>query len=93
MITILNSPAEIMMSGNPIAYKLQTDNAATAFFVLRLYVETFFQSGVYENIIDLPSPPDAALQTTIYIDKHLHPCLLDFVPDFSSASAQKATRP
>lgn len=92
MITTLFSPAEIAMTGNPIAYSLQTNNANCAFFGLKLYVETTFQSGVYEKIVELASPPDLNRQTVFYLEYVLESSLEDFVPNFSLATLQKATK-
>lgn len=92
MITVLHAPEEIMMTGNPIAYKVQTDNADCVFIALKVWVETAFMSGVYENIIVKTSEPDKDLQTTFYIDRRLEACLSDFKPNFTNPSLQKATQ-
>lgn len=84
-LTILHAPNELSPVGNPIAYKVETDNPNVSFILMRLYVESAYGTLDFQQIIEQASPPDADRQTTFYIQDVLASCL-DATPiDFQTS--------
>jgi len=76
---ILLAPPEISMSLNPIVYKVKTDDPQVRFIQLRLFIETFFMSDDFEELIELSLPPDKEGKVIFYLQQDLDKALL---PDF-----------
>lgn len=89
-ITILHAPEELATVGNPIAYRVATDNAAVKYIMLRLSVESAYGSLEFQKVIEKESPPDEDRESVFYIDKNLEPCLAPEAPDFTSSEMTKA---
>ena len=91
-ITILHAPEELSTVGNPIAYRVATDNVAVKYIMLRLSVESAYGTLEFQKIIEKESPPDEDRESVFYIEKNLEACLTPEAPDFASTEMSKATQ-
>lgn len=85
-LTILHAPNELSPVGNPIAYKVQTDNENINFIVMKLLVESEYGALDFAEIIQKESPPDSNKVSEFYIQENLKACLSPEMPDFTAAT-------
>jgi len=83
---ILLSPPELSMSLNPIVYKVKTDNLQSHFLQLRLFIETYFESDDFEELVPLSLSPDKEGEGIFYLQGDLDKALR---PDFPSQNGDE----
>lgn len=91
-VTIISEPLPLSLTGNKIAYHLQSDLGTGATIVLQVFVETSFGSGVYKEVPQLHKPVDENGEVVFELQPLIRPYLeyefVDYDADTAIFSAQ-----